>query len=305
MNLLSRLLSRRTERTPSPPIPPAAGFDSPEYKQLLHRQLSEALKGKALAERRLEQAKRPVQFTPGRDLVVVLAFCAADEHRVRDLLRWIAELGQVPATALAVVPKSYTGWSRIGEQLIAAFKWHRTIKTPFDLPKEGWPIGPNWSFLTAAEHCRREQVDFLWIEPDCIPLRPGWFEAVRDEYRAAGLPYLGFVEPATVDYPEHLAGNAVYHHSVFHHFRTDKLGTAWDVAMAEVLVPLAHRSRLIHQEFGPLDRPPVFDTVDDLRRIPQEAVLFHRNKNGSLIRVLRERRERDEQKGTEGTGESL
>jgi hypothetical protein len=206
-------------------------------------------------------------------------------------------------TALLVVPASMPEEMRVAAELACPFDHYQTLRTPFDLPKEGWPTGCNWSFLTAAEHCRRERLDFWLNEPDCIPLKAGWFEALRAEYAACGRPYLGFIEPATEHYPRHLTGNAAYHHSVFHHFRADQMGKAWDIALADVLTPLAHASPLVHQEFGSLDRPPTFHTVDDLRRIPPEAVVFHRNKDGSLIRVLRERRKWQgvQQKETEGT----
>ena len=250
----------------------------------------------------LKHATAKVEFTPGREFVCVLPFCAADEHRFRLLLDWIAELGMVKGKALVVAPGSTIISSELTQQVEAAFEVCDFLFTPFDLPKEAWPTGANWMFLKAAEYCRRKQWDFWFNEPDCSPLRPGWFEAIRDEYRACGKPYMGFIEPGTGDYPRHLTGNAAYHHSVFHHFRADKLGVAWDIAMADVLTPLAHPTRLFHQEFGPLDHPPVFHTVDDLRRIPKEAVVFHRNKDGSLIRVLREQRlAQREQKETEGT----
>lgn len=296
MNLLSRLLGRSKRTTSYAGAIPALGDPQthpldPE-KAMLRKQVDSLLKAKATAERRAEQVQRPTRFTPGKDFVCVLPYCAADEHRFRQLLEWIAKLGIVPARALVVVPASHTVSAELSSLLLSAFGQHEILFTPFDLPKEGWPTGTCWSFLTAAEYCRRHQLDFWLNEPDCIPLKPGWFEAIRDEYRGCGLPYMGFVEPATADYPEHLTGNAAYHHSVFHHFRADKLGVAWDIAMADVLTPLAHRTRLFHQEFGPLDRPPVFHTVDDLRRIPADAVVFHRNKDGSLIRVLREREQR-------------
>jgi hypothetical protein len=290
MNLLTRLFGRQTERT-IPITRPTGLLDDPDFSRKtiqLKAQLEAALKGKAAAERRAEQ--RIVRFTPGKDFVCVLPFCAADEHRFRDLLKWIAELGRVNATALVVVPRSLPFLTVYSDLLSDAFEQFRWLVTPFDLPKEGWPTGTCWSFLVAAEYCRRTRLDFWLNEPDCIPLKSGWFDALRDEYRTCGLPYMGFVEPATADYPEHLTGNAAYHHSVFHHFRADKLGTAWDIAMADVLTPQAHRTRLFYQEFGPLDRPPTFHTVDDLRRIPKDAVVFHRNKDGSLIRVLREQR---------------
>lgn len=255
----------------------------------------------------LKQATAKVEFTPGREFVCVLPFCAADEHRFRLLLEWMVDLRAVNGTAVVIVPARHVVSSEVTFLANSAFARVVYQWTTFDLPKEGWPVGANWSFLTAAEYCRRHNYDFWFNEPDCIPLRPGWFEAIRDEYRACGKPYMGFIEPGTGDYPRHLTGNAAYHHSVFHHFRADKLGVAWDIAMADVLTPLAHPTRLFHQEFGPLEHPPVFHTVDDLRRIPKEAVVFHRNKDGSLIRVLREqrqmeqRRRKDAKEETEGT----
>jgi hypothetical protein len=298
MNLLSRLFGRRTERDISLNRP-AGLLDHPDFSLQtvqLKSQLETALKGKAIAERRVEQAQRPTRFTPGKEFVCVLPFCAADEHRARLLLEWIVELGKVNGQVVIVAPSANIIAGRLVDLAKSAFAEVRFWFTPFDLPKEGWPVGANWSFLTAARYCRDMRFDFWLNEPDCIPLKPGWFEAIRDEYRGCGLPYMGFVEPATADYPEHLTGNAAYHHSVFHHFRADKLGVAWDIAMADVLTPLAHRSRLFHQEFGPLDRPPVFHTIDDLRRIPADAVVFHRNKDGSLIRVLREQRQMEQRR---------
>ena len=306
MNLLSRLFGRRkTERVPFPPYQPAPFGPStsvpgwnPQAPQLGLQQggLESILRERDQLRQQLRHATAKVEFTPGRDFVCVLPFCAADEHRFRQLLAWIAKLGRVNGMALVVVPSSHLVTAEVEDLLLRSFQGHEIIWTPFDLPKEGWPTGTCWSFLKAAEHCRRMQYDFWLNEPDCIPLKPGWFEAIRAEYRACGKPYMGFIEPGTGDYPRHLTGNAAYHHSVFHHFRADKLGVAWDIAMADVLTPLAHPTRLFHQEFGPLDHPPVFHTVDDLRRIPQEAVVFHRNKDGSLIRVLREQREMEQRR---------
>ena len=257
------------------------------------RLLDEALKGKAKAEREVARARQVVRFTPGKEFVAVFPFHQGDFARFLELMRWMRELQgghSIVGRALLVVPASLPSDMRVAAELACPFTGYDTLCTPFDLPKEGWPTGTCWSFLTAAEYCRRHHLDFWLNEPDCIPLKAGWFEAIRDEYRQCGLPYMGFIEPATADYPEHLTGNAAYHHGVFHHFRADQLGKAWDIAMADVLTPLAHRTRLFHQEFGPLDHPPTFHTVDDLRRIPPDAMVFHRNKDGSLIRVLREKR---------------
>lgn len=299
MNLLSRLFGRRkTERVEFTTLgqQPAPKPD-PDLVALL-------LRDRDTLRQQLKQSTAKVQFTPGRDFVAVFPFHQGDYARFVDLMRWMWDLdgGRIQGTALLVAPFSMDRTMLASAESYCPFETIRWISTPFDLPKEGWPTGTCWSFLTAAEYCRRERLDFWLNEPDCIPLKAGWFESIRAEYRACGRPYMGFIEPATNDYPRHLTGNAAYHHGVFHHFRADKLGTAWDIAMADVLTPLAHATPLFHQEFGPLDRPPTFHTVDDLRRIPKEAMVFHRNKDGSLIRVLREQRKMQAGSGEQGAG---
>jgi hypothetical protein len=299
MNLLSRVFGRRkSERVEFTTLghQPAPPPDNPIVARLLRE--------RDTLRQQLKQTTAKVEFTPGRGFVAVFPFHAGDYARFLELMRWLRQLDGpvICGTALLVIPASLSDEMRVSAELVCPFDNYQTVRTSFDLPKEGWPVGANWSFLEAARFCREHQLDFWFNEPDCIPLKAGWFEAIRAEYAACGRPYMGFIEPATNDYPRHLTGNAAYHHSVFHHFRADQMGTAWDIAMADVLTPQAHATALFHQEFGRLDHPPTFHTVDDLRRIPKEAVVFHRNKDGSLIRVLREQRQM-EQRRREGAKE--
>jgi hypothetical protein len=270
-----------------PPLVPSAGETA-----ALRRQLEEALHAKTLAERETKRARTRRAFTPGRDFVCVLPFCGGDAPRFIELLEWMQELGTVDAHAVLVAPAGLRdGVLAAAEQhALKVFPAVTILRTPFDLPRESWPIGPNWSFLVAAEYCRRQQFDFWLHEPDCIPLRAGWFDEIRAEYRQCGQPYMGFIEPRGEQHTEHLAGNACYHYAVFHHLQIDHLWKAWDVALADVLLPQTHRSELVHQVWGGMGKPPTFATVDDLRPIPPAAAVFHRNKDGTLIKVLRERR---------------
>lgn len=241
---------------------------------------------------RLEARRPPVKFTRGVERLVAIPYCERDLAGVLNLLGWIRDLGRVPASLLLCAPHGMpTQYQNLVEdQAKAAFLRVDTMTTPFDLPVEGWPTGTCWSFLAIANRCRQRRVDFWLNEPDCIPLKPRWFERLVAEYDTCGRPYMGFIEPGTHDYPRHMTGNGFYNWQVFHHFRADKLGQAWDIAMADVLTPQCHDTRLFHQEFGPLDHPPTFPTVDSLARIPEQAVIFHRNKDGSLIRQLRDQR---------------
>lgn len=236
----------------------------------------------------------PIQFTRGAHFVFALPYCARDLSATLDLLRWIRDLGKVQGAVVLCSPEGLCAGqadlvTRAAEE---AFAEVFPIRTAFDLPREGWPAGTVWSFLHIARFCLKRRWDFWLMEPDCIPLKPGWAAKLRDEYSTCPKPFMGFIERAhpAGDYPRHMTGNGGYNWQVYPHIRADRMDLAWDIAMAPVLTPLCHHTPLFHQEFGPLDRPPTFPSRDDLRRIPEEAVIFHRCKDGSLIRRLREAR---------------
>jgi hypothetical protein len=69
----------------------------------------------------------------------------------------------------------------------------------------------------------------------------------------------------------------------------------WDVFLAEEFTPFTHHTALIHDKFyrvweDPNSGPPIFPDAASLSIIEPGAVLFHRNKDGSLMDRLRESR---------------
>jgi hypothetical protein len=253
------------------------------------------LTARAVAER-TAPLRRP-KFQPGNKLVVAIPYCAGDLGQVCNLLRWMSEIGGAKGyTVLLCAPAGLEDAEADHVHALAedVFSSVQTIRTSFDLPKEGWPIGTCWSFLHIARHCNAAQWDFLIVEPDCVPLRSGWMREIEEEYRDCGLPYMGKIEPAAQGYPAHVAGNAVYHWGVFDQFPVGHLDQAWDIGLASHMVPLAHHTDLIAQEWGKPGQPPVFTSVQDLERIPKQAVLFHRSKDGKVIELLRKRMQWEE-----------
>lgn len=287
MNLFSRLTRWMeapavVEMTPTPiewPKPSAVSGSAPAAKTLL---------AKATQERSM-QYRRP-KFTPGYRVVVAMPYCAGDLVQMANLLRWMAELGRVKANAVLCCPQGLDEAEADHIEALAGevFEHAETIRTAFDLPREGWPIGCNWSFMHLAEQCHRARVDFMLIEPDCVPLRAGWYEALVEEYRESGLPYMGTLEPEGAQHPPHVPGNAIYHWETWKQYDPETIWKAWDIAMAGYILPRAHITDLIHQDWGTKDGPPKFKSLEDLGRIPKSAVLFHRNKDGALIQLLRQ-----------------
>lgn len=232
---------------------------------------------------------------PAKKTVWAMPFCAKDISAAILLLDWIrnmcADALPLKATAVTVSPHFMPDslFRQVADRMEGLFEDYLPLTLPFDLPDERWPVGPNWSFLKLANCCYLNQWDFFVNEPDCIPLRPDWWHLLKKEWEACGCEFMGYIEPETPSTPRHMAGCGFYHWTAFDHFRADLMGTAWDVAMAPTIVPRAHRTPLIHQEFGPLDQPPRFQFQSDLKRIPLSAAVFHRSKDGGLIKLLRER----------------
>jgi hypothetical protein len=162
------------------------------------------------------------------------------------------------------------------------------FQRPFILSSEHWPQGPNWSFTCASQWAHQNQKDFLFLEPDCVPLKPGWVETIHREYRGCGRAFLGHFEAKGAQHERHMAGVAVYQWEIYQRLHWHEYYKAWDVAMGPYLLHEAHESRTIQQIWGDLGRPPTFATTHDLRCLRPDAVLFHRNKDGTLIERLRE-----------------
>jgi hypothetical protein len=229
-------------------------------------------------------------WVPGRQFGVVLMVAWSDYAAAVRLLDWMQALGGLDEGRLMIsVPHDLPG------DLVVALK-ERTkswlechiVPRPFPLSKEHWPQGPNWSFACASQWCHAQQWDFLLLEPDAVPLKPGWLDGIEREYRGCGRAFMGHYEPPGPDHQMHLAGVAVYHWETYQRTHWHEFHRAWDVAMGPTLVAEAHESRTIQQDWGKWNEPPVFHRTTDLARVRPDALLFHRNKDGSLIQRLRE-----------------
>jgi hypothetical protein len=165
------------------------------------------------------------------------------------------------------------------------------IEPQFDLPDERYPRGSVWGFWHIAQWACSRGVDFMLMEPDAIPLTASWWSRIHQEWQDSKWPYIGHIEPAhpSGGYRQHMAGCGIYHHDVWRHVDTSRLDLAFDVALGEHVVPLAQQSLCIQQVFGGSEPPRFRSQMDVDRIIHKDAVLFHRNKDGSLIQLLRER----------------
>lgn len=259
---------------------------------------AEAAIAKAVrVEREFEFYKRHRRpWSAGKELALVLPIAWGDIGTAVRLLDWLIELEegkQDEAHPLVLcLPSDIDGDLRevIARRIDPLFKHVHAVDRPFDFPSEHWPVGPNWSFFVAAEFCHHRQWDFMILEPDAVPLRKGWLKAIEREYRGSGRPYMGHFEPPGPEHQMHLAGVAVYNWEAFQRFHVHEFHKAWDVAMGPTLVAEAHESKTIQQVWGENWKAPIFTRQADTEIIRPDAMVFHRNKDGSLIARLREQR---------------
>lgn len=243
-----------------------------------------------------EHARVPPPFLKGTALAVVLQWCEADLAATLRLIKWIGDLNSdnnpLPPFYLYRPSDTPPAVSKLVQDAAEAAHLNcAPLVPPFDLPDERYPRGSTWGFINIARQMLPLRADFLLMEPDMVPLTKDWFWRLHDEWMNCKWPYFGHLEPAhpSGGYPKHMAGCGVYHHEVFRYFPFNRLDQAWDVALAEHVVPLAKQSVCIQQVFGATEPPRFRGQADVDRIIRKDAVLFHRNKDGSLIRLLRER----------------
>jgi hypothetical protein len=141
--------------------------------------------------------------------------------------------------------------------------------------------------------------NWLWLEPDCVPLKTGWLTTLTEAYNSQPKRFMGaLIETDQPGVPKiHLAGCAIYPncaHSDLAKFCDGK--NHFDMSMANYVVPGAVNTPLLFHRWGGPQDPPVFKAskeasdgvnVGTLDMIPREAVLFHRTKDPGLIDLLR------------------
>lgn len=239
-------------------------------------------------------------------LLVAIPYCSKDSQSAGRLLEWIHELDseKYPACLLAAdaaVPQEEK--VRIHNLAKSAFVNVDTMIVSAPTVKDNYHVAAAFMFNSVARQVQEVyKWNFLWLEPDAIPLKPGWLDSLTNAYNNQPKRFMGaLIETNQPNVPKiHLAGVAIYPncaHSDLSKFCDGTKG-AFDMQMAEYVVPRGTNTPLLFHRFGQLNDPPTFKAVKEptdgpnvgtLASIPAEAVLMHRNKDQSLIPLLRQR----------------
>lgn len=247
-------------------------------------------------------------------LLCAIPYCPKDSATAERLLNWIEELDSGQSVffinghsallaADSAVPRETM--QKIHSLAKKSFRHVETIVITVPTGKQTWGSATKIMFENVASQVSQcYKLPWLWLEPDCVPLVPGWIEFLCDEYRMCPKRFMGAIvtqEQMRQGTP-HMAGPGIYPHDCYQQL-TPYLssGEHFDLAIAPHVLPRAIDTPLIHHFWGTPELAPTFKPVkepgdaqnvmtpDQIRR---KAVLWHRNKDGTLIEILRERRKR-------------
>lgn len=252
-------------------------------------------------------------------LLFALAYCPKDAAATQLLFEWINELGGCPGHhCLLTVDSKVDGPTRAFIKMAAENAFDHVQEIEFTEPPPPpvlrWPLWrfqANQMFLRTAQHifdsCRGP---FLWGEPDAIPMKAGWMDALSDSYYSQPMKFHGPIITLRGEIQahmptRHMAGVAIYPNSAVHYLAQFCGGEhTWDLGGGPTVVPKASKTRLIQHTYAPAtatdENTGWTFTVkggklkavgDDHFQIWEECVLFHRVKDGSLIKALRQLRQ--------------
>lgn len=218
-------------------------------------------------------------------MTVCFPFHNADSALAMRLLRWINRIGGCKSHDCVLVSDAGVSWPIAADLLTLACEAFRTAKVIVNSsPVEGWIPGSSSLFFTAANHCQKNGVPFLWLEPDTTPLKPHWLDQIGIEYSLKSKPFMGHIYKC--DQPDMpkvlLSGIAVYPHDAFSRLKAWRDSPLpFDVATAYVTVPESAHTDLVQHYWG-IGIPP----------INPAAVLFHRDKHGVLMKRIEDKQPR-------------
>lgn len=218
-------------------------------------------------------------------------FCKKDFDRATEWLQWAGELGFNKSHTIILHPAMELGKDHPQLEELARKAFEHVLVEPDREGHTGWPEGPNCAFRQAAWYFYGKH-PWLFQENDAWPLCADWLDRIEAEYKACGKPFMGDISPAGHGYDQHMSGVAVYPANTpdWSAKTVTCSAVAFDIADPFPIVQNMHRTQLIQHTFFVGDKQiPTFRDLESLSLLRSDAVLFHRNKDCTLPRRLRER----------------
>jgi len=235
-------------------------------------------------------------------MTVKFPFWANDAAKLIDLLLWIKQLGGCKGHSALLIADAGVDYKKALEVKQAALRsFDRCEIVTTEETCIGWPYGPNQLFLTALAHDLPQGGPWLWMETDCVPMHRDWLTIIEAELGNA--PAICRFYPCDQPpFPPLMASGIAAFNKGPHmaRIREATFNSQWqafDVSINQIMLDVAKNTTRIQHLWGEnKDAPPTFDDSVMPRprgfmttnQIEGGVVLFHRNKDGSLIKKLRQ-----------------
>lgn len=233
-------------------------------------------------------------------MIILYPFSPNDEAQANKNADWICSLrNNAPLRVVLVRDKRCTS-KPFGEKVIGLVDVRDR--------KNQWPESPNQMFEEGArymEYMLPEEKSFLWLEPDAVPICDGWLDKIIAERNRGYMrkkPFLGAYVPGAPG-QEHLSGVAVYPNPVVLYsglmLLSSDTSIPFDLIDGVNVVRQSHFTDLIQNRPRQANKQgdkwirvanenERFKTKEDFYRVAtKECVLFHSDKHGDLIDILR------------------
>lgn len=219
-------------------------------------------------------------------MLVALSYHSGDHEQAARLANWIAELGGCKGHSLlllressaSLIPKFAESFDKVTTLEYGDDRWNK------------WPESCNHVFQKTARYIAHlTPQPWLWLEPDAVPLKAGWLDAIQAEYVSAKKPFMGdrVTASSTGEQITYMSGIGVYPAHVVRHAGEALMAREqpFDTFARRQILGQMHKTLLIQHVW----KRPTFESMEDVRNgIRPEAVLYHASKDGSLIARLRD-----------------
>ncbi len=216
-------------------------------------------------------------------MIISYSVCQRDEAMAVSTLEWAHTLdGKLPYHAVLSVGDGV----EMAPVLKAMENLFARVEVIGSSAPESWPQGKNAAFQNLVRwlEAARKGESFFWWEPDAIPLVKGWLAEIEREHVAGGKPFTGCVHDAL----KCMECVGVYPPNFMEYSPHNGMlcrAAPWDRCCGLEILQSVHRINHLMQFVNDVDGfPPTF--TEDLSLLKPGAVLFHKNKDGSLVQQL-------------------
>lgn len=254
---------------------------------------------------------------------VAIPISHKDIGLVERLVPRIIRLGSYPAHDLTLVHFPDCAVTAHRCKSLVADRFRSVEVIPFEVNVvDAWPQAANAVFTFICRHMKvvhGGKKPWYLMEPDVVPLKRGWLDALDKEYFDKGTPYVGCLSSfkvfqratGTVDTPEddvpYMAGTGMYPGDVISRIPLIKFCTSepWDVVSRFMM----YRQGMSHTELiqnnwrtceytrnrkGEITCSDV-DSLSNFgisyaNKVAKEAVVLHGCKDGSIYNILEEKK---------------